>query len=76
MRKIRSLRKSVNLSTKQLSKRLNSIYGCSISNKRLILFECNISKPDKATSEILAEFFNVSIEEIMENAKVNQKTPN
>ena len=67
MRYVKYIRLNSGLSTTELSKRLNALYGCSINRERIVLFECNIKKPDLPTAKILAEFFNVEVEEILKN---------
>lgn len=70
MRYLRYLRKDVNLTTTEMSKRINALFDCSISREKIILFECNIRKPDLATAKIIAAFFNVKLEDVRKNEKV------
>jgi len=72
MRTVYHLRKNCGLSRRELVKRLNSMYDCNISRERIILFECNLHKPDEPTAKILAEFFNVTVEVIQENKRIKK----
>lgn len=72
MRTVYYLRKRCGLSRIELVKRLNSMYGCSISRKQLILIECGSKKTNEATTKMLAEFFNVTVEVILENKRIKK----
>ena len=72
MRIVYYLRKSCGLSRIELTKRLNSMYDCSMSKERLILIEVDSKKADEPTAKILAEFFNVALEVFQQNKELEQ----